>query len=84
MTAAQANFLVRSSDSAPSHEDWLSLMRLGMATLLGEPRLLTELIWGEASRQAARHQSRARASRGTSAEAVKIFDELGLKSIAGH
>ncbi|RYF42317.1 MAG: hypothetical protein EOO38_19840 [Cytophagaceae bacterium] len=82
MTATQANSIVRTSDSASSHEDWLCVMRGGMATLLGEPRLLTELIWGEASRQVARRQSRVRASRGTSAEAIKIFDELGQKSRA--
>ncbi|BCM93008.1 hypothetical protein IAD21_04895 [Abditibacteriota bacterium] len=80
MTATQEISIVRTSESASNHEDWLSLMRVGMTALLSDPRLLSELIWGEASRQAERHQSQCLASRGTCDEVFKIFDELGLKT----
>ncbi len=77
MTATQEILLVRTSEAAPTHEDWLSVMRVVIPTLLKEPRLLAELIWGEASREAARHHDKFC---GTSAEACKIFDELGMNS----
>ncbi|RYX80868.1 hypothetical protein EON83_26645 [bacterium] len=73
MTVTQEIMLIRTSEAASTHEDWLSLMRVTMEALLREPRLLAELIWGEAARQAARHQCKYP----TSSEALKIFDELG-------
>ncbi|BCM92687.1 hypothetical protein IAD21_04569 [Abditibacteriota bacterium] len=78
MTATQETFIVTSAESATSHEDWLCLMQCKMTALLREPRLLIELIWRESARQVTRAQDQASVPYDSSAEAFKIFEELGL------
>jgi hypothetical protein len=76
LTNDMENFAIDLTDNSQSHEDWLSVVRFGMGTLLENQALFFEIIWREAEKQLKR---KGVESRKLSDEAVQIFRELKLK-----
>jgi hypothetical protein len=70
------NFAIQLTDAAKTHEEWLSIVCFGMATLLENQLLLMECIVREASRQNERSKVKSRV---VADEARQIMEELGLR-----
>lgn len=70
------NFAIQLTDNAKNHDEWLSIVRFGLLTLLENPLLLMECIVREAERQ--KDQSGV-IDRHTADEARAIMEELGLR-----
>ena len=70
------NFAIQLTDAAKTHEEWLSIVRFGMATLLENQLLLMECIVREACRQKDRSPVKSRV---VADEARQIMEELGLR-----
>lgn len=69
-------FVIQLTDAAKSYEEWLSIMRFGLNTLLENQLLLMECILREATRQNERSKIKTRV---VVAEARQIMEELGLR-----
>lgn len=76
MEADQENFAVTLTDRCDTHEQWLSVVRFGMPTLLRSPAVLIEIIVREAVKRG-RHN--AVKSRVVADDAAEILGELGLR-----
>lgn len=72
----EENFVIKLTDAAKSHEEWLSIVRFGLATLLENQLLLMECIVREACRERERSTLKTRVA---ADEARKIMEELGLR-----
>ena len=78
----QENFVVNLTDTCDTHEKWLSIMRFGLVTLLGQQRLLAELLVREAQRERERSAIPSHVVADHIAKIIaKIIDELGLKFV---
>ena len=78
MTCEQQNFAVTMTDQCTTHEQWLSVMRFGMGTLIEDSAFLVELIVREAERERDRT---GLSHRRTSDDAAAIFRRLGLRVV---
>ncbi len=65
-------------DQSTGHEDWLKVMRFGLATLAQNQPLLQELIFAEALRELKRHEGQWTAAE-IAAQSQEICRELGLR-----
>lgn len=70
-------------NSTETHEEWLSVMRFGMNTLLGDPLVLIDCIFTEAKREKERND-KPRNQQEVPAIAWEIFEELELKITNGE
>lgn len=68
-------------NSTKTHEEWLSVMRFGMNTLLGDQLVLIDCIFTEAKREKER-ADKPRNQQEVPAIAWEIFGELELKVVA--
>ena len=50
MTTEQENFAVNLTAKCKTHDEWLSVVRFGLATLLENQRVFAEIIVSEAQR----------------------------------
>jgi hypothetical protein len=76
MTVGQENFIIQLAEQTKTHEEWLSLVRFGLGTLLERQPLLAEILVLEAMREACKIPSHK-----TSDEIAKILREVGLKLV---
>jgi hypothetical protein len=65
--------------AAKNHDEWLVIVRFGLAELLEEQGFLFELVWHEAVRENTR---RDRPAAEVSIVAHQIFNELRLKIVS--
>lgn len=68
-------------NSTKTHEEWLSVVRFGMNTLLGDQLVLIDCIFTEAAREKERND-KPRNKQDVPAIAWEIFEELELKIVA--
>lgn len=74
------NFAVELTDAAKTHDEWLSIVRFGLPTLLKDPNLLMEIIVRRA--QILCDQNKVHVShRVVADDAAVILEELDLKFI---
>lgn len=73
----QENFAIKITDTCETHQEWLSLVRYGLYTLLQNQPLLIEIIVREAVREIER--GHVPGSHVAADEARRIFQELGLR-----
>lgn len=64
-------------NATKTHEEWLSVMRFGMSTLLGDQCVLIDLIFTEAVREKGRND-KPRNKQEVPAIIWEIFEELEL------
>lgn len=70
-------------NSTKTHEEWLSVMRFGMNTLLGDQLVLIDCIFTEAKREKER-ADKPRNQQEVPVIAWEIFGELELKITNGE
>lgn len=78
MTPEQEQFALDLADNSETHEQWLSIVRFGLKTLIEEQILLVEIISREAKRETERSGLK---SRDVSDDMRAIFGELGLRIV---
>lgn len=70
-------------NSTKTHEEWLSVMRFGLNTLLGDQLVLIDCIFTEAQREYDR-KDKPRNTQDMQTIAWEIFEELELKITNGE
>jgi hypothetical protein len=76
MTTELENFAVELAAKTKTHEEWLSVVRFGLGTLLNNQSLLAEIVVAEATREAEKMPTHK-----ASDEVAKILRELGLRLV---
>jgi len=72
------NFAIKLTDTVKTHDEWLSIVRFGLLTLLENQTLLMEIIVRRAQILCDEHQKYL-SSRVVADDARVILEELGLK-----
>ncbi len=74
------NFAIDLTDKCQTHEQWLTVMRFGLGTLLKNQPLLMECIVRESDREAHRFNKKCGAATHVPADHARtIMQELGLR-----
>lgn len=82
LEAKQEKFVTDLTSAARTHDEWLVIVRYGLATLLEDQSFLFELIYREAVRE---HERRKVKPDDPAIVAHQIFNELGLRfTVAGR
>jgi len=74
-------FAIALTDAAKTHDEWLSIVKFGMPTLLRDQQLLMEIIVRRAEIVCEQNKKHA-IHRVVADDARVILDELGLKFVA--